>query len=112
MAKVKLMHWQAIHHDGRVVTGPDGFHDLDFETVRHFSIVQPLEIPRGSKLQANHLCVWEANAVPLDYEKRSTPNEIFHVIEMPKVKVFVFEGTCDVITQKDWGAGSFGPIKK
>lgn len=99
------MHWQATcKHGGNAINGPDGFDSINFDSVRSFAIVQPLA--------HGYQVVWEANAQPLAYARRETPNEAVHVIEMPDEKVFVFEGTGAVIRQPLWGTGVFAPIER
>lgn len=96
------MHWQAIHEDGSVSSGPDGFGFLDFRTIRHFAIVQPLTL--------GCLVIWEAKSMPIAYGQRNTPNEIVHVIATQRDKVFVFEGTSETVVLTEWGNGIFAPI--
>ena len=97
------MHWQANLRHGPIVTSDDAaFSSLDADEVVWFGIV-------GRKGRVN-VVVWQTDELPIVYARRETPNEVVHVVATSQAKVFVFEGTGQVIEQAKWGSGIFSAV--
>ena len=97
------MHWQANLRNGEILTGE----------ATDFATLNPLEVALFQIVERHPLfclSVWHSSTMPIVYGTRETPNEVVHVIGLPDSKVFIFEGTGDVISLTEWGDGVFGPI--
>ena len=97
------MHWQASIRQGDPITGEAA----DFSTIRSIDVAEFSIVERFPNFC---LVKWEMPGLPLAYEIRSTPNENVHVIDAGHIKIFVFEGTGEVVKLTKWDSGVFGPI--